>query len=1276
MFRLVFLLLPCLLFYHLAHATIFTWTGVTDNNWNTPTNWTPNGPPGSGDTAVFSQGSPLNFPGSGGPEYINFLQFNGVSSTITGISLTVSNAITSSGGTNSFVGASVTAGATITTSAGTTTFGSLALGPGITISGSGITEFAGPLNGGGNPVFISSGNLLVSSLSALGGSSISGLSMTNSTLIIGINNFMINSSPPTITLNATETFNTNNFNATIANITGPGSLTKAGAGTLTLSGTNTYSGDTTVSSGTLQAGSTTALSSNSIVTLASGTTLSLGTFSNTIGSLSGTGSLDLGTATLTINNGANQTFNGVISGTGSLTLNAGTFSLRGTNTYSGSTTIAGGFLNIVSDSNLGTSTLMINNGGTLQAGNSFTSSRNVTLSGGFGNIDTNGFDLTMSGVIGSTGGLNKIGLGTLFLTNSNTYSGGTIITGGTLNISQSSSLGTGALIINNDSTLQAGANGITLSKPITLNGTANIDTNNFSLTLAGIIGGSGQLKKINGGTLILSGSNNYSGGTTVNAGTLSIFSESNLGSGPLTMLGGTTLAAAGPFILNGSRSVFLGSGVISMDSNGNNIEIDGSISGPGLLLKTDVGTLTLMGSNSYSGGTTIGGGTLNITSDSNLGATSGTLTIDGGTTLQAGGSFFLSPDRKVFLSGDVATIDILAFNPTIAGPILGPGLLEKIGSGSLTLLGMNTYTGGTHVVAGTLQGNTSSLQGNIDVAAAAILAFNQSTSGTYSGVFSGAGSLKILGGGSVTLSGSSPSFTGTTTVTGNSTLVMNGSLASSPTTVDAGSVISGTGTIGLLTDAGQIIPGSGGAGTLTVNGDVSFVNGSLITQLSTNSNGLLTVTGATNLATATSVIQLTPGFFGVSGVRTILTAGFVNGTFANLVLDPRIEGFLVYNPNNVQLVFQVLNPFLNFPFANANERAVGNNLDALITGKFASSELINLIDSFGDLSINDINQALNQLHPASLSAYAELHAELGGQLLSLFHRRPTFCCNCYDSFRLWVEPFGNWIHEKHQGMQIGFHATTRGIAVGTDYQFLDSWTIGLGGAYSLTDLKWSEYGGYGYVESGYGAFYSDFSIGNFFLGFSGYAGKDRYDNIRKIRFSSIDLQAKSHFHGLEMGAQLTSAYYFGTRSFQLFPYATADFLYLKNSAFSENGAGAINLGVNPYRSSDLRAETGLSFSFVDRNDDETICVAPMISMGYVLELPLHRDHFRARFTGTPIPFKTTGWDMAWQLLNLKMGLDITYRCFTLSSCYGADISPEGDSPLFNQRANFNMSFSF
>ena len=152
----------------------------------------------------------------------------------------------------------------------------------------------------------------------------------------------ISSSLPITLQSQGGTVDTNGNNATLSGaISGPGGLSKIGAGTLTLSGQSTYTGATGVNAGTLQAGAVNAFSPFSAFTVASGATLDLASFNQTIGSLAGTGGVTLGSATLTTGNDNTSTiFSGTISGTGGLTkIGSGMLLLTGANTYAGPTNI-------------------------------------------------------------------------------------------------------------------------------------------------------------------------------------------------------------------------------------------------------------------------------------------------------------------------------------------------------------------------------------------------------------------------------------------------------------------------------------------------------------------------------------------------------------------------------------------------------------------------------------------------------------------------------------------------------------------------------------------------------------------------------------------------------------------------------------------------------------------------------------------------------------------------------------------------------------------------
>ncbi|ECD4121233.1 autotransporter outer membrane beta-barrel domain-containing protein [Salmonella enterica subsp. enterica serovar Agona] len=442
-------------------------------------------------------------------------------------------------------------------------------------------------------------------------------------------------------------------------ISGSGQVVKSGDETLTLSGANSYTGGTTISGGTLVASNVEALGTGDITDNATLELNAGGDFANNIG---GTGSV-------------------VKSGDKTLTLS-------GSNTYTGGTTISGGTLVASNVEALGTgdvtdnATLELNTGGdfdnaisgsgqvvksgdktlTLSGINSYTGG--TTISGGTlvaSNVDALGsgdvtdnatLELNTGGdfdnAIGGTGSVVKSGDKTLTLSGANSYTGGTTISGGTLVASNVEALGSG---------------------DVTDNATLELNTGG---DFANNIGGTGSVVKSGDKTLTLSGTNSYTGGTTISGGTLVATSVEALGTGDVTDNATLALNTGGDFINN--------------------------IGGTGRVEKSGDQTLTLSGANSYTGGTLISSGTLVASNVNALG------------------------------SGDVTDNAVLELNTggTFDNAISGSGQVEKSGDGTLTLSGSNTYTGGTLISDGTLVASNVEALGSGDIDNYASLQLNAS----------------------------------------------------------------------------------------------------------------------------------------------------------------------------------------------------------------------------------------------------------------------------------------------------------------------------------------------------------------------------------------------------------------------------------------------------------------------------------------------------------------------------------------------------------------------
>ncbi|KFH26014.1 hypothetical protein IB61_04690, partial [Brucella abortus LMN2] len=218
-----------------------------------------------------------------------------------------------------------------------------------------------------------------------------------------------------------------------------------------------------------------------------------------------------------------------------------------------------------------------------------------------------------------------------------------------------------------------------------------------NLVLSGVLSDVGRLTKNGSGTLTLTADNTYTGGTVFAGGVVSVDKEVRLGGGDLTFNGGT-LQVTGTGWTSTSRAVSLqaGGGTFDIENAANNFAVTQGVAGAGGLTKSGSGTLTLSGANSYTGATTVSAGTLVVANDNTGG---GTTTVDVGAGLQIG-----TGGVSGSLAGDIVNNGTLVVDRSnafdLANVISGTGSLTKNGAGTLTLSGVNSYTGGTTVSAG------------------------------------------------------------------------------------------------------------------------------------------------------------------------------------------------------------------------------------------------------------------------------------------------------------------------------------------------------------------------------------------------------------------------------------------------------------------------------------------------------------------------------------------------------------------------------------------------
>jgi fibronectin-binding autotransporter adhesin len=566
-----------------------------------------------------------------------------------------------------------------------------------------------------------------------------------------------------------------------------------------------------------------------------------------------------------------------------------------------------------------------------------------------------GGTLAISGVISNTNsnvGLTETGGGTLVFSGANTFTGQLTVQNGTLSIGTINNASTNGVLGNSSSSVILGGAGTTgtleytgasdqTNRNFTMatggTGAFQVDTAATTLTYNGAIDGSGGLLKTGSGILLITNPNSYTGGTTINAGSILLSggtTAGNLGSqtGTLTINSPGTLDFRGVPItvgnLTGSGTILndfsngtdntgiiltIGNGGVVTDfGNFQGVIEDGTTGsgnghGPGTvgLKKVGLGTIELSGANTYTGNTTISAGTLQFGQTNSMPssqpvsvASGATLAVNagGGTGewtngtsgagtlggLIAGTGGQGSANEISWTAGSVLGVDTtnasggaLTYGGVVGSFRTGGNSvgLTKLGMGALILTGANTYTGATTISGGTLQLGSGSTTGSLSASSA--ITDNANFTIDHSDAVTQGSTFSSSG---ITGTGSfTQAGTGTTTLNATNTF-SGGLIIKTGTLANASNVNSlGSGTITLGDSSGFANATlSVGAGTNTYSNLISVASGNTGFATITNTNGQATFGGAVTLNNNLTVL----GQLG----QVITFTGGVTGT-GNLTLN-------------------------------------------------------------------------------------------------------------------------------------------------------------------------------------------------------------------------------------------------------------------------------------------------------------------------------------------------------------------------------------------------------
>jgi autotransporter-associated beta strand protein len=968
-------------------------------------------------------------------------------------------------------------------------------------------------------------------------------------------------------------------NATIANnvggFVGFFQTTTAATANITNSGQVQFSNGSTASSATIannsgallqfrdtsSAAGATITNSGGTLNFGEASTASNATIANNVGGVIGFFQTSTA-ATATITNSGNVQFSNSSTAATATIINSGNVRFSNTST-AGNAAITNGASG-VTDFSLSSGA---NNDHKLSAGSIngaglFNLGQNELTVGG-NNLSTNVTGVIADGGAGGGSGakLIKTGTGNMILSGNNTYSGGTTISAGTLQIGD------------------GGATGSVLGN-IT-NNAALIFNRSDAVSFGNVIGGSGTLTKLGAGTLALTAANTYSGGTVLDAGTIRLGNNAALGTGGLVISLGSILQA-GSAGLTVNNAITVAGGGATIDTNGNTMTLAGVISGNGAnslngvaINKIGTGTLVLAGNNTFAHDVNIDAGTVSVASAANLG--NGRVRISNSSTFAVTANATIA--NEFFINGATGVFDIAAGTTTriqgaISDIIENPGFflggVTKTGAGIIELSGNNTYIGGTFVKAGILRAGSAGAFGPV---------------GPFKNV-------NVSSGATVDLNGFDQTF---------------GALGGSGTVTGANSTISGA-----LVAGEDFTPGQ----SLKIVGNLALQSGALYLAFVTPASSSFTsVTGTAVIGGATALAFFDAGAY-VQKKYTILTAtGGVSGTFAaitTLNAPSNFHSALSYDPNNVYL--DLILDFAIPGGLNANQQNVGDALTNFfnrtggIPAVFANMSANGLSQAAGETgtgsqqsTFNAMNQFMSVMMDPFLAGRGEGATAGGGatgfadeealayaakkrnpnDALAAIYTKASPIAPFQQRWSVWAAGYGG--SQTTDGNAAGGSSSTTsriyGTAIGADYRFSPFTIAGFSLAGGGTSFSVAN-NGTGRSDLFQAGAFIRHNIGAAYLSGALAYGWQDVTTDRTVTIAGID-QLRAKFSANAWSGRVEGGYRFVAPvagGIGLTPYAAGQFTTFELPAYAEgviSGANTFALAYGAKSLTDTRSELGL-----------------------------------------------------------------------------------------------------
>lgn len=509
-------------------------------------------------------------------------------------------------------------------------------------------------------------------------------------------------------------------------------------------------------------------------------------------------------------------------------------------------------------------------------------------------------------------------------------------------------------------------------------------------------------------------------------------------------------------------------------------------------------------------------------------------------------------------------------------------------------------------------------------------------------------------------------------LSGGTNTINNSGTISSPATaiqIDTGTTTLTNSGAGAIT--GDVILSNDSTAVLNIgNGDVTITgdytqNASATLKVTANSAADFGTLTATNVSNASSKLNMTVGgyipnnttFSNVLNGTSVSVPGTISSSSPVFAFAGSVAA------DKLSLTATRANSYQSFA-SNSSASAAGGALDSVLNAGNPQGDMLTVFNNLDSMtSSSQISQALNSLAPTVDNSATQTSQTTQQQFLSAVFAQLDGFKNIMSEvpkgLDVWASGFGSYLHQDAAGLSNGYNATIWGTAVGGDMPAVNHLRLGAAGGFAQDFIRTKDSASKTDVDSYQVALYGTYAKDAYYMDMGFAFAYNNYDGSRELDVGGLRRTATGDYNGQQYAGYIAGGYKFIVKHIELTPVISFLYSHLRLNSYTEAGAGALSLQVDPQDYDSAQTGLGMKAGYPFDTKFLSSRVTPELGFTWLYDWAADPQQITSAFTGGGASFGTKGFVPAQSsyVFAAKVTVETT-KNITLSLNYDLEIKED------------------